>query len=234
MPNRPLPLTGSWNTRDLGGFTTSDGRRVVHGKLFRSDGLDLLTGEDKAILTAIPIKTVVDFRSDEEQRRHPDLLPDSVDRYVPFPITPGTIRPSNIYEMSSSSTDNRLMQDIYRMLVSDEASLSQYRQFFRLLQDGDGLPLLFHCSAGKDRTGLAAALIFSALAVGEEDIMRDYLASGEYLDGKYPSNEGIFSVAPDYLRAAADVMTQYHGSIPGFMEQVLDVDIARMRALFLE
>ncbi len=234
MTERVLPLTGAWNTRDLGGFAAAAGKRVAWGRLFRSDGLDGLTRADKACLATVPIKTVVDFRSEEEQTSHPDRLPETVERYLRYPIVPGSLTAAGGAGVSSSRQARTLMESLYVLLVTEEVCLSQYRRFFAVLQEGSGLPLLFHCSAGKDRTGLAAALILHALGVDGRDIMRDYLASATCLAGKYPSNEGVFSVAPEYLRAAEKAVVQEYGSVTAFLEQALDVDVERMRALFLE
>jgi protein-tyrosine phosphatase len=106
---------------------------------------------------------------------------------------------------------------------------------FGLLQGEDqAAPLLFHCSAGKDRTGFAAALILFSLGVSPEAVLGDYLASRLCLKGKYPSSTGIFSVKAGYLQAALKEIVRSHGSLDSYLKNALDVDQQRMRSLYLE
>jgi protein tyrosine/serine phosphatase len=101
------------------------------------------------------------------------------------------------------------------------------------VQEAGEDPLLFHCAAGKDRTGFATAMILHALGVNEELIMRDYLSSSGYLAGKYPSAKGIFSVQEKFLQSAMEQIRESYGSVNRYLRTALDVDVERMRSLYL-
>ena len=235
-----LPLSMGRNFRDLGGLPAAGGRRVVSGRLFRADDLHGLCPEDLDILAAIPIATVIDFRSQSEALRNPDKLPASVRNHLLLPIVPGRLEPWNPDEGLRAKGGHGFMADIYRSLVLDEPCIAMYREFFRCVQSGDCLPLLFHCSAGKDRTGMAAVFILLSLGVDWEHIVRDYMDSNICLAGKYdniiarrPERAPIFFADPGYLHAAIAAMEEKSGSVDRYLISVLGIDPERMRACFL-
>lgn len=235
-----LPMTGGYNFRDLGGLATADGRQTAWGKLFRADGLANLTDEDLAYLASIPTVTVVDFRTEREALKTPDRLPASVKHALHYPMQPGNLQ--QIAEgLEGADVWDEFMQDMNRSLVLDEANIEVYRQFFSHLQQEDFLPLLFHCSAGKDRTGLASAYILLALGVDKKTVMRNYMDSMVYLAGKYddyirkdPDKAPLFSVKPQYLQAAISAMEEKSGSIEAYLVDVLNIDLQKMKQLFLQ
>ena len=236
-----LPLERGRNYRDLGGIRASDGRRIVPGRLFRADDMHSLSPGDLDVLASIPIATVIDFRSREEVARHPDKLPHTVRDHFLFPIVPGRLEPWNPDELLREKGGQAFMTDIYRSLILDDNSIDVYRDFFLRVQNADHLPLLFHCSAGKDRTGLAAAFILFALGVDAQTIMTDYLASNICLAGKYdremarrPERAPIFFVYPDYLHAAVAAMEEKSGSVERYVTQVLGVNPDKMKERFLQ
>ena len=126
------------------------------------------------------------------------------------------------------------MVETYRLFVRDPEITARFKEFFRQVQDEESGPLLFHCAAGKDRTGFAAALVLFSLGVHERLIVNDYLASAQYLTGKFPSSEGIFGVQAKFLRAAVEQIETTHGSVEGYLTRALDVDIEHMRGQYLE
>jgi protein-tyrosine phosphatase len=226
-------MAGGFNVRDLGGLVGADNRRVVWGRILRADDLKNLTPDDRAYLAGLPLRTVMDFRAEQEAARFPDLLPSSVNRYLSRPILAG--RQDAGAENFPEDKADAFMMDIYRHLALNEKPLAVYREMFHLLQwEEEALPLLFHCSAGKDRTGFAAALILFSLGVSREAILRDYLASRPCLAGKYPSSSAIFSVREIYLQTALETIARAHGSLENYLEKVLAVDCGRMRRLYLE
>ncbi len=219
---------------------TACGRKVVPGRLFRADDLHTLCESDLEFLAAIPITTVIDFRSETEVARHPDRLPASVRKHLLFPIVPGRLEPWNPDEGLRAKGGQGFMTDIYRSLVLDEHCIDVYRKFFHHVQSEDSLPVLFHCSAGKDRTGMAAAYILLSLGVDWESIMRDYMESNICLAGKYdqiiarrPERASIFFADPCYLSAAVEAMEEQCGSVERYLGTVLGVDLEAMRARFL-
>lgn len=239
MPNddrtRLLPLEGAWNMRDLGGYAAADGRRVVRGAVYRSGDLDALTGADLAVLAERDLRSVVDFRDDEERRRAPDKLPSTVTDVFRLPIQPGALL--DLRTLGRDADAGQMMCLMYRALVRE--ARPEYRELFRILMDGEKVPLLFHCSAGKDRTGLAAALFLTALGVDRAVISRDYTLSADYLKEKYrkyveaaPWQEPLFSVRPEFLTAAFDEMDENFGGAQGYLKNELRVDTGRLRALY--
>lgn len=240
LAERHLPMTGGFNFRDLGGFKTTDGRYVKWGKIIRSDDLFHLTDADLTYLSSMPLISVVDFRSDSEVQQAPDKLPQSVTSYYPYSISPGNIAASvDMSSLESLKGDTAMMQ-INEMLVSDSASIKRYRDYFALLQNEKNVPLLFHCSAGKDRTGMAAALTLFALGVDEETIMKDYLSSNEYLGdkygeyiAKYPALKSLFEVRAEYIQAGLQWAKKEYGSMENYIEKVLHADTKKLKDLYL-
>lgn len=239
LSERHLPMAGGYNFRDLGGILTADGRYVKWGKIFRSDDLNKLTDDDLTYLSNIPITSIVDFRTEREIETAPDKTPASLKNEYTYNITPGKLSQEDI----SKATKEELVEEMKlmnRLLVSDSACVAQYKKFFSLLQDEKEVPLMFHCSAGKDRTGMGAALILFALGVNEATIKEDYLASNVYLAGKYtplieehPNMQPLFEVKAEYLEAGIDQMKKDHGSVENYLTNVLGVDIPKFRAMYL-
>lgn len=237
---RQLPMAGGYNFRDLGGFPTQDGRYVKWGKLFRSDDLHQLTEADLHYLSSIPVISVVDFRGPNEIANAPDKLPGSTRHAYKLSIEPGNVLSLVSFSDLDPGQLDSLMTQIYVHLVTEPAFIEQYRTFFKLLQDSTQIPILFHCSAGKDRTGTAAALILYALGVNEAVIMDDYLASNHYLGDKYakelaqnPSLKSVLTVKREFLQAAIDRIKQDHGTVENFLTKELNVDIPRFREHYL-
>ncbi|MDR1809404.1 MAG: tyrosine-protein phosphatase, partial [Prevotella sp.] len=166
LSEKRLPMEGGYNFRDLGGIRSKDGKHLKWGKLFRTDDMCYLSDNDLTYLESIPVTTVVDFRENDEIKQAPDNYPASVKNVRRLPVMPGSLSMKTLSTYTSSQLDTVMMK-MNVTLVSDSAAVRQYRLFFRLLQEEKNIPLLFHCSAGKDRTGMAAALILFALNVDE-------------------------------------------------------------------
>lgn len=239
LAERHLPMTGGHNFRDLGGYRTVDGRYVKWGKILRSDDLHKLTPEDLAYLGSLPLVSVVDFRSAGEMAEAPDKIPATATGYA-CSINPGNLMSAMGDELMLPGRADSLMREMNRLLVTDSAAIAQYVKLFELLQNEADVPLMFHCSAGKDRTGLGAALILSALGVDEETILSDYMLSNTYLAEKYahylaesPEMRALFTVDRSYLGTALEQMKKDHGTVENYLRDVLHVDIEKMRQLYL-
>lgn len=242
LSDRHLPMTQGYNFRDLGGYHTIDGKYIKWGKVFRSDDLHNLSPEDLHYLSEIPIVSIVDFRSEEEINLQPDKNPISTKENYKFSITPGNLMDAVRNNMDKMTTEeiNSLMMDMNRLLVSDSSCVKQYKKFFSLLQNEENIPLLFHCTAGKDRTGMGSALFLSALGVDEQTIVKDYLLSNMYLANKYakikaenPKLSALFEVKQEFLQAGLDKIKTDYGSIENYLIKVLDVDIQTLRDKYL-
>lgn len=236
-----LPLSGGYNFRDLGGIPTADGRLTAWGKLVRADDLSRLSPEDQQYLESFPLRTVVDFRTEEGSKRAPDVFPATVKHYVRLPLTPGSLDPRNPETPEQELVWEEFMQNLNRDLVENPDNIKVFRLFMAQLQQEERLPLLYHCSAGKDRTGLASAYVLFSLGVSKEQVLENYMASAFHLQGKYdrqmasdPAREAIFTVKPEYLQAAIDAMEKKSGSVEKYLTRVLGVDLKKMRDLYLQ
>ncbi|WP_255491336.1 tyrosine-protein phosphatase [Dysgonomonas sp. ZJ279] len=241
LAERHLPMAGSYNFRDLGGIKTAEGRYIKWGKLFRGDDMSNLTDEDLTYLSSIPITSVIDFRAENESRRAPDKLPPSARFTYPIAITPGNLSSEGIQANLLKSNVNLHMKHMNRLLVSDPVCVRAFRILFAIVQNNLSAPLAFHCSAGKDRAGMGAALILFALGVDEATIMEDYLSSNKYLEdkysniiNKYPRAEPIFTAKKMFLQAGINQIKRDHGTVMDFLTKELKVDIVRMRRIYLD
>jgi protein-tyrosine phosphatase len=206
MPqDRLVPLEGTLNFRDLGGYVGRHGRTVRWGLVFRSDALHELTESDRETLRGIGLRAIYDLRKAHERERQPTALPDdhghravhlAVDEDPDSANAPDII--DQIMDGSLPEADDAYMADVYAQIL-----LKGARVFGRLLThltEDDGLPALFHCAAGKDRTGIAAALLLSVLGVDDEVILDDY-----ELTNIYRSNRRIEVLRPTLEAAGVDV-----------------------------
>lgn len=240
LAERILPMTGAFNFRDLGGIKLADDRKVKWGKLFRADELTNLTEEDVEYLESISISSVIDFRAENEIKRAPDKLPKSARFKYPLAITPGAMRTDGAQSRAMASFSNQMKQ-MNRLYVSDPACVRAYRIMFTVIQNNLSAPIVFHCSAGKDRTGMATALILFALGASEETVLEDYMLSKKHIGDKYtamvekyPRTAPIFTVKRTYLEAGIEQMKNDYGSIENFLTQELKVDIPRLRRIYLQ
>lgn len=241
LAERHLPMTGGYNFRDLGGYVNKDGKHIKWGKVFRSDDLHSLTKADLFYLNHIPLLSIVDFRSPAEIAEAPDKVPAKATEYK-LSISPGNLSESTVSDMGKLTSAElvQFMIDMNKAFSTEPAIIKQYKAFFALLQDETKIPLLFHCTAGKDRTGMGAALFLYALGVDEETIMNDYMASNIYLGDKFaaytekdPQLKPLFEVKKEYLQAGIDQIKQDHGSVENYLTTILDVDLAKMKQLYL-
>jgi protein-tyrosine phosphatase len=243
-PDRVWPLQGASNFRDLGGYPGRDGRRLRWRRLFRSDHLGGLTAADKAQLVELGLAHAFDFRGHDERAALGYELPGL--RQHSLAIEPTVVqRLQDLLAAGESLTAERtaeLMADLYRSLVNDQAH--RYAELFDHLLQADA-PLVFHCTAGKDRTGLAAALILLALGVPRELVEQDYLVTNRVF--KHPAATQhtlsadvlavLWQVQPRFLQAALQAVDDGHGGLQRYLHQRLGVGPAALDALaerFLE
>lgn len=240
LAEKHLPMEGGYNFRDLGGIRTTDNRYVKWGKFFRTDDLTHLTDFDLSYLGSIPITSIVDFRTVEEIQAAPDRLPSSVKNTFELNVNPGSLSTESIEKNSSSIDFTDFMIDMSKSFVTDTVIINQYKKLFSVLQDEGNTPLIFHCSAGKDRTGIGAALILFALGVDEDTVIKDYLLSNVYLGDKYqdmkdkyPHLEPLFTVKSEYMQASIDTMKEKYGSIDNYLTKILNVDLDKFKQMYL-
>ena len=242
--SRFVPLSGSINFRDMGGYPTRDGRQVKWRQLFRCGSLSMLNQEAVDAFAELNIGVICDLRRDDEAQGSPTSEQPPFDVRQHIPIAPGSneMLRESIRDPSQSAADRiRFMTDITRELARHHHA--EYRLLFDYLQGCEG-GFLLHCSAGKDRTGFGAALILAALGVDDETIMADYLLTNEAdclrtfmqtrmrvfygADFDDASLEALGGVRESYLQAAWEEIYANHGSMNAYLDTI-GVD-ARARA----
>ena len=252
--NRKLPFTGAHNFRDLGGYKTEDGKTVKWGKVYRSDNLHSLTDEDVKYMERLNIKSVVDFRSDEERNEEPDrLTPNMTPILLPIKFEPEGVTETLMQDLTFGDLDSsNLLRDFNVILVKEFTE--EYKQFFRHIVDNGGEPFVLHCTAGKDRAGFGSAMILTVLGVPREKIIDDYLKTNKYVsdhvDRKLLETElktffradsdnlrKINLVEERYIQAAFDTIDSHWGGMDRYISEGLNLteeDIEKIRNYYLE
>ena len=243
-PDRSLGLSGASNFRDLGGYAGTGGRPVRWRRLFRSDHLAALTPEDARTFQQLGVTRTFDFRGTGERAAVPYDLP-GVTQHA-LPIEPTVVqRMKDLLDAGETVTPAHtveLMQHTYRAFVHDNAA--RFGTLFAHLLDSDA-PLVFHCTAGKDRTGFAAALILLALGVPRELVMQDYLLTNDYYrmpvfeQARVPPEvlNVLWRVQAEFLDAALHAVEQDYGGVDRYLARELGVrgpERRRLAELYLE
>lgn len=249
---RKLPFQGSENFRDLGGYKTINGRAVKWGLIYRSDNLSELTPNDTLYLERLGLKRIVDFRSIKEREAAPDrIAPDSPITIEPVPITIAAADREFIETQLKAGTLQ--MHELPDMLITANRELVEqytliYRAWIQSILEPNGLPMLFHCTAGKDRTGFGAAIVLAALKVPMETIMADYMATNTYtadsinktltivnLSSFFQADteplRSVLGVDKRFIKEAFKTIDKYYGSIDNYLEIGLGLTPAKQKQL---
>jgi protein-tyrosine phosphatase len=258
VKKRHVVLEGAHNFRDLGGYASEDGRTVRWGLFYRSDALSELTDADLGKLDALGIKLVCDFRSAEERAEEPDRLPaDQAPALLELPILDESFSPSDfrakILSGDLGDTDLRQMMIEGNRLFATRYAPRYAAMLERLTQPAQ-LPALVHCTAGKDRTGFAAAVVLRALGVPEATVYDDFLLTNHYTAERIERMlwvirlMSLFRTDPEqvrpvlgveraYLEAAFGEIEKRYGSFDAYRRDALgldDAETAAFRQLALE
>jgi protein-tyrosine phosphatase len=176
-PVRLLPLVGAYNFRDLGGYPTLDARTTRWGRLYRSDTLHELTEEDLVLLRGIGLVSVIDLRTATEvERMGRGVLGSEPLRYVNLSVLPT----EGAEQQAAPAT--RVEEVFERYLSYLEVGKTALVESFGLMAEPDNYPLVFHCQAGKDRTGVLAALVLACIGVVRDAIVDDYVLTATRID----------------------------------------------------
>ncbi|UQI43964.1 tyrosine-protein phosphatase [Streptomyces sp. HU2014] len=251
------------NLRDLGGIALTGNSAVRPGLLLRSGQLDRLDPALDPSVAALGIHTVVDLRTEHERRHRPDQVPEGA-RLIVADVMAGRAaaatgdgmparlesvlgNPAVAEEHLGNGKAEKLLCDAYRAFVTSEAACAAYRLLFSALAEPDCGPLLFHCTAGKDRTGWAATVVLLLLGADEATVMEEYLAVNPAVrdafaplidrfteaGGDPEIADAILGVRPGYLAAALEQMHRSHGGVEGYVREALgipDEAVDRVRA----
>lgn len=253
------------NLRDLGGIALVGNSAVRPGLLLRSGGLDRLDPVADPAVAALGIHTVVDLRSENERRERPDRLPEGARLIVADVFAgPGATHPGGGEQVPGKLEDvlgspaaaeehlgggkaEKVMSDVYRSFVTSESACQAFRLLLSTLAEPDCGPLLFHCTAGKDRTGWAATVVLLLLGADEAAAEREYLAVAPAVRAAFKPVIDLFTAAggdpaivdailgvrPGYLAVALEEMHRTYGGVTGYVRDGLgipDSAVDRIRA----
>jgi protein-tyrosine phosphatase len=244
---RHLPLQGTPNFRDIGGYETSDGRYVRWGLLYRSGVLTYLTAHDFAYLSHLDIRVVCDFRTAHENEVEPEAwIPNATVDHISLPIADGN-KKGSVSSIEQMLAQNPTPEQLKQMMTKVYGSFAftnapEYAKVFKQLEQ-DHLPLLYHCTAGKDRTGVFSALVLLTLGVPRQTVLYDYALTNKYLlDGlsvedtkkMLASNPGmerlspgqrqvLMAADPSYLESTLRQIDEKYGSFDNYRRTALGV-----------
>lgn len=243
LPNK-LDLEGTNNFRDMGGYACINGGCIRQGLLFRSDHLGSLTDNDQQRLNDLGIKTVVDLRRKQERDETPDRIDSTEIQQLWLPVS---AEGADVHKLRRGLESGEItaelarkhLLDANREFVRDFSHI--YRDFLQLLSNEDNYPLVFHCTAGKDRAGFAAALTLITVGASLETVLHDYLATNHctanYVNGLIDGLADMpeMKASPDavrtlmqveeaFLQSAFDTIYEQYGSLERYLEKALNID----------
>lgn len=230
LPQRIIALPGVQNIRDLGGYATRDGLTTRWRRVLRGDGLHRLTPEGIAALNEEGLTSVIDLRSAAELEDDPNPYKDHAP--VTFYHKPvyDDLAPA-LMATNEAGGDDPLVQFYLTALIERGDAMRDILQTLASAPEG---PILFHCTAGKDRTGLVAALLLEVAGVDRETILADYSLTGEFIadlveellertranGGDAQKHAKFLTCAPVTMQATLDQVTRRHGSISGYLRDI--------------
>ncbi|WP_125763667.1 tyrosine-protein phosphatase [Levilactobacillus mulengensis] len=246
-----IKLKGAVNVRDLGGYRTKTGKTVKAHVLLRAAALNKLTKADvQKLKKTYHVRTDIDLRSKAEAAKDPDVKMSGVN-YVFDPVVKDVSQQFSL----TSKDGNKVMQDGYKAMVMTKQGQTAYKKMFKvLLKNPKGQAVLWHCTAGKDRTGVGTALVLTALGVNRKTVMSDYLLSNKYLAASNKAaiqqlkDKGadaatikmmtdMMSVKKSYLNAAFSAINKKYGSVDKYLQKGLGLtkaDQTKLQKLYLK
>ncbi len=229
IADRVLALEGGFNFRDLGGYRTQTGQMVRWGTLYRSARLSRLTQQDQAYIRKLEIHTICDLRSSAEAEKDPtpgDLAKQM--RHLPLNLSTnrGSRNTSHTDDVADQALVLSSVRDRYRAFTQSKEA---HAEFFHILLDPESGPILFHCTAGKDRTGVTAALLLWALGVSWDFIVQDFEISNQFTnqlvqliapnDSEVDASHPLWPLTyayPENLKAAIEAILAEYGNLDNF------------------
>lgn len=256
---RLLKIESGINFRELGGYTTPSGQTVKFHKVLRTASLGHLSANDLTYLDDYGVRYDIDFRSRDEQQQIPDRIPPHAE-YLFDPIFGVDLTQASKFDKQDEANTPKQpdhdiegmdeiplngyekMLETYRDLINLDSAKTAYRRFFdKLLEnEQDNQSVLFHCTAGKDRTGISSVFLLTALGVDRATIIQDYLLTNQtsksFIDGQLQkaqasqvapatldSIRALLSVSTDYLQAADEAVQLQAGTWANYLRTELKV-----------
>jgi protein-tyrosine phosphatase len=253
--NPPLPaatrtyaLAGGHNFRDMGGYRTADGRTVAWGRIFRSGTLAHLTDEDHALMAPLGVRLVFDLRTNRERSAYPTRWIEGHETELwsrDHEISRADLASVVANSEPGSAAAHEMTLSLYRRLPFEQSE--SYSELMKRIAIGQ-VPLVFHCSAGKDRTGVFGAVLLDLLGVDRRTIVSDYVLSDEHYDAlraMFVRDRKIHDMGaidldrlapllyarPEYLETAFEEISERHGSTAGYAMDVLGLNEAEIEAI---
>lgn len=233
-----VPFEGAVNFRDLGGYGVGAGRQTRFRRLYRSDSLSELTGDDLRLFESLRLHALIDFRLPHERLSHPNRLPDgAVTRIIESGFWPDGVAELQAAIRGCAIDAEGVVRsttEFYRRFAVDHNA--EFRLLLETIEEAAGLPVLFHCVSGKDRTGFGAAVVLMALGASEVVVLQEFMLSNTYrrdIGHLLPPStsadvvEEFSSVDPRYLEAALDTIKSTYGSMDGYLAKGLGFDDSR-------
>lgn len=255
---RKLPFENAHNFRDIGGYKNSQGKTVKWGLVYRSDKLSALSSEDELYLDRLGIQRIVDFRSIKEREAEPDRISPASSiamQQIPIPVSGADV---DLIKAKIASGELH-QQQLSDLLVSSNRELveqhtASYKAWIQSILADNSLPMVFHCTEGKDRTGFAAAIVLLALDVPKQTVMADYLATNQYtaehidktinlvkwgslFQADAEALRPVLGVEERFINEAFNAIEEHYGSIENYLEKGLGLTAEKrqqLQALLLE
>lgn len=266
--NQTIDLVDVNNARQLGGYIGKDGRRIKDGLLLRTAQLSDISDETaEALSEKYQVKNIIDFRMYSENEAKPDRMIDGIQ------YTPISVFEPDLYDEDMRSELGRIVGSeddewqktlqcaelgvtakMYSEILLSERAREGYSRFFQILLDQEEGAVLWHCTYGKDRTGIASALLLYALGAEEDTIMKDYLLSNEYYQSRIDDltqkaeelgcdedvvkeMKAVGGVNEEYLESTFDSIKKEYGSVHDYLSDQLgvsDEDMKKLQDRYLE
>ncbi|WP_186314736.1 tyrosine-protein phosphatase [Corynebacterium glyciniphilum] len=243
-------LASADNFRDLAGtdhaYSTGDGH-LKAASVYRSNALDI-TDEDLATVEGLGISTVIDLRTDSEIEEHPDRVPEGAE-YVHVDVVGGATtaaNPTTDLRVDSPDAAATMLGELNRSLVTDDGMKARLAKAVTAVAEADG-PVVFHCTAGKDRAGWVSAVLQLAAGVTEKDVIANYLATNDYSKDRIDAtveqireSEGdqaadtyrvLLGVQEGFLRSGLDALKEFYGDVDTYLVSGLGLDVSTVLAL---
>lgn len=184
---KSLLLEGIHNFRDMGGLRTKDGRVVKNGLLFRCGELGSLTNNDKELLKDLKIQSIVDYRDEDELERSPAPILEGIDNIrISAKKENSVLHSASMEELMKSDFIHQFTKELFSEFYAElPINNPAYKELMNRIKNKK-VPLIHHCTAGKDRTGVGAAIIYLLLGVSEEDIIEEYLLTNAAMENNPP------------------------------------------------
>lgn len=221
--SKPLPLTGAHNVRDLGGYPTEDGKRTKYKAFLRGDSLNGLTGKDRAFLAEYGVTLVIDLRSSKETKMNPDHIDKREMEYLNVPL---------LDQIQSTLLKGKMPDDMSEMYIGlVENSKDGLKEVFTRMVNERGV-ILYHCTAGKDRTGIITMLLLKLAGVADDTVLADYAVSETYMKETFERQrkmveaagikapDYVFRSKPEYMQKLMEHIAGKYGTAKGYLESL--------------